>query len=528
MKKCSSAGGTSHSRLPGTNSITRYPILGVPERAVLGYPHGREASSQRIPGKFLICCVRGRLRRQTEQQLCGNHDRYSVSTYYESYIPPLSSLTLLAFLTTSVLLPSHKEQPLWPCPNTGCRSTISRIVPTVGLVGTWRNQGALTDLSSVNGASLANSKTTPQFRRSARLKEIEIMRLKDKEKTLIKQLRSPTASDTQQLTAEGKRKSSHSYNSANDVKHHLDNKKPNASHQPSESIELNTRNPVAYWALTQNWPVGFSQQGGDMGPVSSNKRKSESVHTHRVVRLARMQEHRIFMGASALMKEASKDLCAKLLKRNRGPVSSPFFPAARLLDVLQRVESANEGRIQRDVLPCVVPSAENLHFCGVLGLESIVEEISALWTRCATMGSTIPKPDYVAGLSPGAFSSDELSPPELCHTHHAFLVYAQPLLPVPHLRSQGWRPGLEQSSQAELTQRRHRSQGHHRAPLGCLWQERSSCERAVWAGARLYRSSQSRDCAHLRSLCRTCCQHAWYTRIPSVPDCCLQPDCVWG
>lgn len=234
------------------------------------------------------------------------------------------------------------------------------------------------------------------------------MKLKDKEKTIIKQLRSPTASDTQQLTAEGQRRSSQSYNSAHDAKLHLDNQKPNASHQPSGSIELNTRNPVAYWALTQDWPVGFSQQGGDMGPVSSNKRKSESVHTHRAVHLARMQEHRIFMGASALMKQVSKDLCAELLKGNREPVSSPFFPAARLLDVLQRVQSANEGRIQRDVLPCVVPSAENLHFCGVLGLESIVEEISALWTRCATLGSTIPKPDYVAGLSPGDFSSDEL------------------------------------------------------------------------------------------------------------------------
>lgn len=112
MKKGSSAGGTSHSRFPGTNSITRYPIVGVPECAVLGYTHGREASSQHIPGKFLICYVRGRLRLQTEQQLCGNQDRYTVSTYYESYIPPLSSLTLLAFLTTSVSLPSYKEQPL--------------------------------------------------------------------------------------------------------------------------------------------------------------------------------------------------------------------------------------------------------------------------------------------------------------------------------------------------------------------------------------------------------------------------------
>lgn len=37
-----------------------------------------------------------------------------------------------------------------------------------------------------------------------------------------------------------------------------------------------------------------------------------------------------------------------------------------------------------------------------------MEEISAPWSRCVTMGSTSPKPDYVAGLSQEAFSSDEL------------------------------------------------------------------------------------------------------------------------
>ena len=145
-----------------------------------------------------------------------------------------------------------------------------------------------------------------------------------------------------------------------------------------------------------------------MKTVSVNKRKSECTYSHCSDRLARMQEHRIFMEASVLMKEMSEDLCIEFLDGNREPVSYPFFPATRILDVLARVEIANEGRIQRDVLPCVVPSVENLRFCGVLGLESFVEELSAPWIRCATMGSTVPKPDYVAGLSQQAFSSNEL------------------------------------------------------------------------------------------------------------------------
>lgn len=179
--------------------------------------------------------------------------------------------------------------------------------------------------------------------------------LKDKEKSVVR-LRSPTASDSQQLTYGRKRKRSLSYNSAHDAKYDLDNEKPKFSHQTPESIELDTRNPVAYWVLTQNWPPNFSEREGNMTSVLVNKRKSETCH--RSDHLTEMQKHGIFMNASKLLKKASRDLCNELLKGNREPIGYPIFPAARVLDVLARVEGANESRIHRDVLPCVVPSVE--------------------------------------------------------------------------------------------------------------------------------------------------------------------------
>lgn len=217
------------------------------------------------------------------------------------------------------------------------------------------------------------------------------------------QIPSTAASDTQQFTAGHKRKRSPLYHNDND-------KKPKTSQQTLEGVDFNTHNPVAYWASTQNWPPNFSQRNGNAMPESSSKRKSESAHRHRSSRLANMQEHRIFMSASKLIDEASKSLSKELLQGDLAPVSFPVFPAARVFDVIARVESANENRIQRDVMPVVVPSAENLRFCGVPGLDSVVEELSALWTRCAPMGSAIPKPDYVAGLASEAFSRDKLEP----------------------------------------------------------------------------------------------------------------------
>lgn len=142
-----------------------------------------------------------------------------------------------------------------------------------------------------------------------------------------------------------------------------------------------------------------------MNSQPSTKRKSES--SHRTERLARMEQHGIFMKASHHLQQASKDLYNTLSKGNQVPASYPVYPAEQVDEVLAIAENANEATIQRDVMPLVVPSAQNLRLCGEKGLESIGEELSAEWTRCATMGSTRPKPDYVAGLSSKAFSRAE-------------------------------------------------------------------------------------------------------------------------
>jgi len=156
-----------------------------------------------------------------------------------------------------------------------------------------------------------------------------------------------------------------------------------------------------------------------MNEVTPNKRKSES--THRSNRLERLAENGVFMKSSSLIQKSSKDLCHDLMKGDRQPTQHSPFPPEQLLEVLERVQGLNEARVQRDITPWVVPSAEVLFFCGELDANIIGDEVNAEWTRCATICSTRPKPNYVAGLLPSAFTKDEMQ---------KLMNYASPPTPV--------------------------------------------------------------------------------------------------
>ena len=110
----------------------------------------------------------------------------------------------------------------------------------------------------------------------------------------------------------------------------------------------------------------------------------------------------------------------KYLNGNHMTAESSIFTAEQFSEVLKRVQNLNEARIQRDVTPWVVPSAETLFLRGKLKIDYIGEELNAEWIRCTTMGSTRPKPDFTGGLLPTAFTEEEISKLE---------NYAQPTKP---------------------------------------------------------------------------------------------------
>lgn len=140
--------------------------------------------------------------------------------------------------------------------------------------------------------------------------------------------------------------------------------------------------------------------------LPSSKRKSSS--THHSDKQQRLEQNGIHMKSSILLRRESKQFCNQLLEGNHEPIGYPCYPVEKIDDVLDRINSLNEARLQRDVTPWVVPSAENLFFSGIAGLECIGEEINAEWVRCQPMGLSRPKPDFAAGLRRPAFRIEEL------------------------------------------------------------------------------------------------------------------------
>lgn len=170
---------------------------------------------------------------------------------------------------------------------------------------------------------------------------------------------------------------------------------------------------MEHWIVYEKWPKEFSEpaaamnldRGTSASRDSSSKRKSES--THRFEQAERLAANGIFMRSSALVQPSSKDLCNSFLTSGHMPVYWPSYPPEKFTTVLERVAGLNEPRIQRDVMPVVVPSAENLALCGEPVEPWIGDEVQAEWIRCRTLGSTKPKPDYTAGLLRKAFTTEE-------------------------------------------------------------------------------------------------------------------------
>ena len=174
--------------------------------------------------------------------------------------------------------------------------------------------------------------------------------------------------------------------------------------------------PVSYWVANGRWPESFGQDAVTMSQNaaskqtsgnqnSSRKRKSESTHRSDV--LKRLANNGVFMKYPVLNQRSSEELCSSYLQGNRVPKWGPSYPPDKLPTILNRIEGRNEARIQRDIMPIFVPSAENLFYCGEPIEDWIGDDIQAEWTRCETMGSTRPKPDYTAGLLREAFTKDE-------------------------------------------------------------------------------------------------------------------------
>ncbi|KAK1808375.1 hypothetical protein LTR12_017266 [Friedmanniomyces endolithicus] len=243
--------------------------------------------------------------------------------------------------------------------------------------------------------------TPVHLRRSPRLAQ-KLMTYPQKQPQRRKQLPSPGPSASRPVQTNGKKRQLEPEAHQGEERRQKRARRTNiCGHSPS----LSPSDPVAYWAENFIWPTVEVQKQGEMKQPNSKRKNSSTHHSEKQHRL---EQHGIHMRASTLLQKQSKQFCEELLEGNLEPSGCPCYPVQSIEDVLERVHGLNEARLQRDIMPWVVPSAENLFFSGIPGLDVIGEELDSEWSRCEPMGLSRPKPDFTAGLRRSAFAAEDL------------------------------------------------------------------------------------------------------------------------
>ncbi|KAI9889734.1 MAG: hypothetical protein M1814_005033 [Vezdaea aestivalis] len=213
---------------------------------------------------------------------------------------------------------------------------------------------------------------------------------------------------------------------------HLPLKVPRASEEPHEAAPpIQTRNPVEHWIFTNRWPDYFANRVITMSESQSkepSKKGSSSAHRSDLKR--KRAACGVYMEKSSHLLSESKKFCDELLNKKHRYVSCVGYPEDKFLNILAHGLFSNETKIQRDIMPRVVPPLEYLRFHGEPDLLSICEEVNAIWYRCEPKGGTIPKPDYTAGLKPEVFTAVETRKLQnYCSPNRPFLFTANVCFP---------------------------------------------------------------------------------------------------
>lgn len=122
----------------------------------------------------------------------------------------------------------------------------------------------------------------------------------------------------------------------------------------------------------------------DIPEMSSNKTakrprsKSGTESTQEADCYERLLQQGVFMFETQPMNAASQVLCDRMLQGDRPPAGFPVYRSEHRLAVQNRAAKASEAIIQRDILPTVVPSVENLNLLGEIKLDHFGDEINAL------------------------------------------------------------------------------------------------------------------------------------------------------
>ena len=188
--------------------------------------------------------------------------------------------------------------------------------------------------------------------------------------------------------------------------------------------------PVEFWAKHQIWPPKFAEKDPNMSEQNPKKRSSSSSYTqgvkdgqnprpHTAAHERDMVKYDMIMDIfqnQTTISDDSKQLCADFLSARYALPKDTLFEDKTFEAVFRRARTRNEARLNRDITPLIVPSAELLYIRNIANLEHVIEELDAEWNYCSVIFGPKPKPDYVAGLASSAFNFQENLKLQLYHT----------------------------------------------------------------------------------------------------------------
>ncbi|OAQ58106.1 reverse transcriptase [Pochonia chlamydosporia 170] len=198
----------------------------------------------------------------------------------------------------------------------------------------------------------------------------------------------------------------------------------------------NKANPIASWVESNNWPESFfdrnmdrvlarkksasslrgrSRKRSQPGSASSvtpsdQKPREEKSARYRDVRYKEeLKDNKSYMKDSDLgISDESKKLIKRLLHSEQKPPRDTSFSDTLFSRTCQSVVDRNETRINRDITPELVPSAEKLAHRGVHKLACLLESTNEGWSNSVPLTNPRPQPDYSVGFKREAFSSGQL------------------------------------------------------------------------------------------------------------------------
>ncbi|KAI9780479.1 MAG: hypothetical protein M1816_002841 [Peltula sp. TS41687] len=203
----------------------------------------------------------------------------------------------------------------------------------------------------------------------------------------------------------------------------------------AREIEQKERhNPISYWAVYHTWPKDFAEHNLMDSSNSTNKRQrtsdlsqigkeggfrsySQSRKNGEVPEqyTAAYQAHILRKGLDMdrekgedFASEESKKICAELLQIDISTIGPTAVPQDKIRSMIYNCQNRNEGLVNRDVTPLMIPSLRLLYYCGANNLEHVVDEVNAIWYQQCVLEGPRPQPDLAIGLFSSAFTEEEI------------------------------------------------------------------------------------------------------------------------